>query len=270
MMLDKQELHQVRDYVVRTLPDLLREDPEIATTIEGILAQHFPRRDEFARLLDELQLLREQMEQRLTLLREDMDRRFEQMEQRFEQMDRRFEQMEQRFILLSETMEQRFGQTDRTLLAVRRDAARLQHSHEMILERMDHQESWLNFVTGNLRSEKGKTLEDMFATALRYGLKNPDITPDKIRLRQELVDAEGRVFKTGFETEVDLIAEDSRLIVFEVKATAKSSDVDFFALKVDLAAAQNPDKSVEGVFISLAASPAVQQRCAHYGLALLG
>ncbi len=82
-----------------------------------------------------------------------------------------------------------------TLLEVRRDAVKLQHGHELILERMDGQEAWLRFVTGNLGAEKGQTLEDMFAVALRYGLKTPDIAPEKIRLRQRLVDAEGEVFK---------------------------------------------------------------------------
>lgn len=134
---------------------------------------------------------------------------------------------------------------------------------------LEKQERWLRFVTGNLRDEKGKTLEDMFATALRYSLKNPDITPENIRLRQKLVDEEGGVFKAGFETEVDLIAEDGRLTVFEVRATAELSDVDFLALRTELVAAQNPDKSVRGVFISLAAPPAVHQRCAHYGLELV-
>ncbi|MFQ5594710.1 MAG: hypothetical protein ACE5HA_11240, partial [Anaerolineae bacterium] len=99
-------------------------------------------------------------------------------------------------------------------------------------------------------------------------LKNPDISPDKIRLRQRLVDVEGQVFKRGFATEVDLIAENDRLIVFEVKATAKPSEVDIFALKAELVAAQNPDRQVRGVLITLAPSEDVRQRCAECGLEL--
>lgn len=170
-MLNEEELRQVRDDVIRILPELWREEPETVTIIVGILAWHFPRRYESTHLLDEL--------------------------------------------------------------------------------------------------KQGRTLEDMFAVMLRYGLKNQDIRPENIRLRQRLVDTEGHVFKAGFETEVDLIAEDGRLTVFEVKATAKPGDVDFLALKAELVAAQNPDKSVDGVFISLAAPPEVRQRCADYGLELL-
>jgi hypothetical protein len=191
------------------------------------------------------------MGQRFSLLREEMSQRFEQVDQRFEQVDRRFDQV------------------DQSLLEVRRDVARLQHGQEMILERMDHQEAWLSYVTGNLRAEKGRTMEDLVAVALSYGLKHPDIKPEHIRLRQKLVDTEGRVFKPGFVTEVDLIAEDSQLTVFEVKTTAKTGDVDVFALKVELVAAQNPDEQVRGVFIMLGAGADVRQRCAHYGLELV-
>lgn len=65
-------------------------------------------------------------------------------------MDRRFDQVDRRF-----------ERTERTLLEVRRDIARLQHGQEMILERMDGQEAWLRRVIGPLRMEKGRTLEDL-------------------------------------------------------------------------------------------------------------
>jgi len=266
MALNERDLQQVRDYVIRVLPGLLREEPEIAATIEGILAQQFPRRDEFARLLDELALLREDTERRFALQIEETQQFREGTEKRFNLLH---DQMDKRFALLWEDMERRFEQSDRTLVDVRRGVAKLEHGHEMLLNRMEGQGAWLRFVTGTLQAEKGKTLEDMFAAALRYGLQDPDIAPEKIRLRQRLVDTEGQVFKPGFATEVDLITENSKLTVFEVKATAKPSDVDFFALKVQLVEARNPDKEVQGTFIALAAGPDVRHRCADYGLALV-
>lgn len=257
-MQEEKELLQIREYIIRILPDLLRKEPEIATTIEGILAQHFPRRDEFARLLDAFQSLREEMERRfalqreeIALLREEMNRRFEQMERHLGQVDRRLDMQHQE------------------ILELRRDVARLLQGHTMILEQMRGQEAWLRLVIGELRAEKGRALEDLFAEALRYGLENPNIRPESLRLRQSLVDAEGRVFKQGFKTEVDLLAEDDKLTVFEVKATAKPSDVDLFALKVELVAAQNPDKRVEGVLITIGAGEEIRQRCAQHGLVLV-
>ncbi len=264
-MLDERELSQIRDYVIRILPELLRKEPEIAATIEGMLAQRFPRRDEFARLLDELRLLREDMQQRFVLQREEMDQRFALLR---EEMDRRFEQVDRNFTLLREEMDRRLVLQHQEILKVRRDVAQLRHGQEMVLKQMKGQEAWLRLVIGELRVEKGCTLEDLFAEALRYGLENPDLRPESLRLRQVLRDPEGRVFKPGFATEVDLIAEDDMLTVFEVKATAEVDDVDLLAMKVELMALQNPDKEVQGIFITLVASEDVRRRCAELGLVL--
>jgi hypothetical protein len=250
-MLDEKELHQIRTYLVQVLPDLLRQEPEIATTIEGILAQHFPRRDEFAHLLDEIRLLREETRER------------------FLQVDERFEFLRQEMNYRFAQMDQGFNQLGHNLLEVRRDVAQLQHGQERILDRIDHQEAWLRYVSGNLRAEKGQTMEDLVAVALSYGLKHPDIQPESIRLRQKLVDVDGMVFKRGFATEVDVMAEDGRLTVFEVKTTAKASDAGLFALKVELVAALNPDKQVRGVLITLASYPELSQQCKEYGLELV-
>jgi len=261
----RKELQQVREYVIKILPELLREDPEVATIIEGILAQHFPRRDEFARLLDELQRFREQTDRRLEQIDQQLKAQWEELARHREELALYREQL----TLLREEMERRFAAQHQEILELRRDVARLQHGHEMILKRLDGQEAWLRLIIGELRAEKGRTLEDMFAEGLRYGLKNPDITPEKLRLRQKVVDATGQIFEPGFETEVDLIAEDDKLAVFEVKATAKPGDVGFFALRVKLVAAQNPDKTVEGIFISPGAGEEIRQRCAEYGLTLV-
>ncbi|MEW5986091.1 MAG: hypothetical protein AB1791_05620 [Chloroflexota bacterium] len=317
-MLNEQELVQVRDYVIRILPELIRREPEIATTIEGIIAHEFPRRDEFARLLEQMEqhhtemhdgfgavrgemhagfdAIRGEMNQGFDEIRqevrggldsvraemgerfgqvdqrfEQVDQRFEQVDQRFEQVDQRFEQVDQRFEQVDqrfEQVDQRFEQVDRSLLGIRRDLARIDHGQQMLIKRMDGQEAWLKLVIGDLRIKKGELLEDLVATALRYGLKNPDIAPESIRLRQKLLDPEGRYFKRSRVTEVDLIVEDGKLVVFEVKASAEASDVDYFAQKVQLLTEQNPDKQVHGIFITLAADPEVREACHHYGLEL--
>jgi len=437
------DFSQFRDYLIKILPQLLREEPELATTIEGIMAQQFPRRDDFARLLEEVKSLRQEMnvrfelqsqefqehrkdtEQHLNLLRqewreereqnwkqlrqewredlkqqmellrqewhqdlkqqmellrqewredlkqqmellrqewredlkqhmdmlrqewrkdledfgqqlrqewrkdledfgqqlrqewhkdlvdfgqqlrqewhkdlvdfgqqlrqewrkdlgelrqemegrfEQVDKRFEQVDQRFEQVDKRFEQVDQRF----EQVDKRFEQVDGQLTGLRQDVTQLkrnvinlQAGQEGIIRRLDGQEAWLRMTIGHLHNEKGESLEDMFAVGLRYGLKDEDITPETIQLRQPLMDLDGLVFKKGYVTEVDVVAQNGKLIVFEVKATAKLSEVDFFAWKVQLVTAQNPTLQVRGVFICLGAKPEVKERCLENGLELL-
>jgi archaellum component FlaC len=117
------ELQQVKDLVLRELPKVLQQDPGFVVFIEGLLSEKFPRRDEFARLLDEMEASRRENRERFDQVDQRLDRvegevktlsgetgkRFDQVDQRFEQVDQRFEQVGQRF----EQVDQRFDQVDR-------------------------------------------------------------------------------------------------------------------------------------------------------------
>jgi hypothetical protein len=63
-MLSAQELEDVKQYVLRELPRVLEQDPQFVVFIEGILSEKFPRRDEFARLLDEFTSFRQETRER--------------------------------------------------------------------------------------------------------------------------------------------------------------------------------------------------------------
>jgi hypothetical protein len=173
-------------------------------------------------------------------------------------VDKRFEQVDKRF-----------EQVDRTLLGVRRDIAKLQSGQETILRQMQGMEAWVNFVTGNIRNDKGQSLEQVAAAGLSYGLNNPDIKPENIRLRQKLVDRDGLVYAVPYESEVDIIAQNGELIAFEVKSTGRPEEVPNFALKLKLLTLQNPDKKVRGVFIAPAAGSDLRTKCEAYGIELL-
>ena len=352
-MMSQSDLAQIRNDFIKFLPQLLREEPDVRTTIEGIIAQQFPRKDEFVELLKEVKSQRkdmerhfvqvdkrinlleqkiepignldqrlnllvqafeklaqrlEQVEGRVDLLHEEMNKRFEQVERRFEQVDqridllheemnKRFEQVDRRIDLLHEEMnkrfervdqrfdkidqrfeqvdqrfdkvDQRFEQMHNTQVDMKRDILKLRENQDLILKRMEGQEKWLQVVTGNMGTEKGETLEQLFAEALSYGLKNPDIKPESIRLNQKIEDLDGLLFKKPRYGEVDLIAQNGKLIVLEIKATAKPDDVNTLSWKVELLQLQNPDKQVQGLFIAMGASEKVRQRCLEYEIELI-
>jgi len=292
MRVAKKDLSHFREEVLTILPQLLREEPEVITAIEGIIARQFPRRDEFASLLKEIKLQREQTSQQIKLQREESTRQLEQtnrridllgeeMNRRLEQMEQRIEQVEQRVDLLHEEMNQRFDQVDQRFeqvdqrfdqvhqdhLELKRRVIKLESGQKQILEKMTGFDAWLKVITGNQGT--GQTLEDLFAIALRYGLKNPNIKPESIRLRQELMDVEGLVFRKNYGTEIDLIAENGKLTVFEVKATANIDDVDLFGMKIELVRLQNRDKKVQGILVSPGAGERIKKRCMEFRLELL-
>ncbi len=194
-----------------------------------------------------------------------MNKRFERVDQRFDKIDQRFEQVDQRF----DKVDQRFEQMHNTQVDMKRDILKLRENQDLILKRMEGQEKWLQVVTGNMGTEKGETLEQLFAEALSYGLKNPDIKPESIRLNQKIEDLDGLLFKKPRYGEVDLIAQNGKLIVLEIKATAKPDDVNTLSWKVELLQLQNPDKQVQGLFIAMGASEKVRQRCLEYEIELI-
>lgn len=299
-MLDQIELMQVRDYVLDVLPELLH-DEEVAIVIEGMLAERFPRRDEFARLLDELTAQRQEnnwrfnkLDHRLETQRQETKQRFDDLEhrletqrqetkQRFTQVDARFDNLEHRLEAHRQETRQNFQEVRqdianlqnqakahrRETLQIKRNVAKLQVNMDILLDRIERFDNRLNLLTGQSRVEKGEQLEDVVAKALRYGLENPSLATESIRLRQKLVDKEGLVFEPGYITEVDLLAENDKLTVFEVKATADPDHPFIFSRKIKLIAAQNPDKKVEGVLISPYVSEEVRERCLYYGIKLV-
>ncbi|MCS7221732.1 MAG: hypothetical protein N0A15_10625 [Anaerolineae bacterium] len=231
-MLSEQELDEIKRYVLRELPRVLEQDPQFVLFIEGIISEKFPRRDEFARLLEEFTSFRQ--EQRESFQR--VDQRFEQIDRRFEAIDRRFEQMNQRL----EKVEQRLGELSQEMRDLR---------------------DWVELIAGRLRTRVGRSLEDIVAGALRLGLQRPDIDPQNVKLRQRISDPTGLVFKAGKQKEADLIARDGELLVFEVKSAPDVDDVDELADKTELVRLQNPDKRVTGILIAVGAEADVRQRC---------
>lgn len=117
-MLTPEMLEEIEAYILKRLPQVLARDPQFATLIEGMLAEKFPRRDEFARLLDELQEHRRETQQQFRLVDqrfEQVDQRFEQIDRRFEQVDQRFDQVDQRFERLETEMRTGFDQVHRAI-----------------------------------------------------------------------------------------------------------------------------------------------------------
>ncbi|TGO02423.1 hypothetical protein PN36_25505 [Candidatus Thiomargarita nelsonii] len=193
-----------------------------------------------------------QFERQMDLLREEMNQRFDKVDQRFDKIDQRFDKQHQDFLDLKRRM------------------IKVESTVERTNEKITQFDAWLKIITGNLGDEKGQALEQLFALGLSYGLKNREVLPETIQLRQQFEDTEGLVYlRKGKFIEVDIIAKNGQLTVFEVKASAVETDVAQFARKVKLVELQNSDKQVQGIFISPGARDEVKQCCAEYEIELL-
>ncbi len=159
------------------------------------------------------------------------------MLQRFEQVDQRFEQVDQRF--------------------------------DRLERKVDDIRDWVEMVVGGFQVRSGRKLEDVVAGALRLVLKRPDIVPERIRLHQKVSDEKGLVGPTGRSYELDILADDGRITLFEVKSVCEE-DVDRLADKVSLMRILHPDQQVDGVMVTLGVKDEeVEPRCAQYGILLV-
>jgi hypothetical protein len=189
----------------------------------------------------------EQVDQRF----EQVDGRFEQVDQRFEQVDGRFEQVDGHF----EQVDQRFNGVNQQLVEIRQTIADLR--------------DWVETNVGGLQRRSGRKLEDVVAGALRVALRRSDIKPDQLRLRQKIVDEKGVIGLPGQRRfEIDIIARDGQISVFEVKSFCEWEDVDRLADKVALIQALNPGVKVEGIMIAMSINDGVRERCAELGITL--
>jgi hypothetical protein len=186
-------------------------------------------------------------------------------------MNRRIEQVERNLELLREEMNRRFEEEKHERLDLKRCMIRLESTVDRLDKKITQFDAWLKVVTGNVGDKKGKDAEQLFALGLNYGLKRSDIKPESIQLRQIFMDEEGIVFpKKGKFIEVDILGENGNFSVFEVKTTAIDTDVVTFARKVQLIQHQMPDKPVSGIFISPNASEEIEQCCVEYDLMFIG
>ena len=158
------------------------------------------------------------------------DERFEKVDERFEKVDERFDQMDQRFSDLRD---------------------------------------WVEMIVGRFQTRSGRKLEDVVAGTMRLVLGRDDILSENVRLRQPLEDVDGMIGPAGRRYEVDILVYNSTLLVFEVKSVCEVEDVDRFADKVALMRTLHPDKTVDGVIVTMAPLNEVETRCIEWGIKLV-
>ena len=216
------------------LPALLKRHPELEPRVYTAFIETFATKKEVAAVLAELHAFRGEFGQ----FRTEVNERFEKIDERFEKMSQQIADINQQIAYMSQQITRTDAKVDLTV--------------------------------GGFQRRAGRKLENMVAEVLRFGLKRQDVSADNVRLRQTLADVEGVVGPAGRTYEVDILVDNSSLLVFEVKSAAcKVEEIDRFADKVALVRRQHPGKAVEGALISLEPADTVKARCAEWGIQIV-
>ena len=115
--LTTEQLEQAKRYILKSLPQILEQSPEFVVFVEGVVAEKFPRRDEFARLLDQVEAHRRETQE----YKRETDERFDRIDNRFDKVDERLDRMDDRF----DKMDDRFDKMDDRFDALELTLARL-------------------------------------------------------------------------------------------------------------------------------------------------
>ena len=176
---------ETRSDILRQLRATLQQDPDFAVWIEGLLAEKFPRRDEFARLLDEVQAHRQetkaefvQVDQRFDKVEAEVQAHRQETKAEFVRIDQRFEQVDQRF----EQVDQRFEQIDQRLVGIEERFARLEAETRNGFSRIERQ-------IDRLGSRWGIRNEQLFRQTMRSVLETSfDATVKELNIGGEQYD----------------------------------------------------------------------------------
>ena len=217
----------------KQLPALLARHPEMEQRIYMAFMRTFATKEEVAAVLSELRDFRGEFDafrSEMVTFREGSETFQSEMVTFRSEVNERFDDMDQRFSDLRD---------------------------------------WVEMIVGRFQTRSGKKLEDVVAGTMRLVLGRDDIVSENVRLRQPLEDADGMIGPSGRRYEVDILVDNSTLLVFEVKSVCEVEDVDRFGDKVGLMRTLHPDKTVDGVIVTMAPLDEVETRCIEWGIKLV-
>jgi len=176
-----------KEEFLKLLPKLIREDDEVKGAIITALSGFVATKEDIAKII-------EHSDRRF----EAADKRFEAMDKRFEAMDKRFEAMDKRFEALIELMDKRFEEARK--------------------ERMQ-----IDAKIDSIGRRSGENLENTVFYLLKDNLIQENIKGKNIK-KELLVDKNGSVFWKNYMSDIDVLIQDGKTILIEIKYYADNRD----------------------------------------------
>ena len=191
--LTTEQLEQAKRYILNSLPQILEQSPEFVVFVEGVVAEKFPRRDEFARLLDQVEAHRRETQQ----FQSETEERFDKIDKRFDKVDDRFDKVDERL----DKMDDRFDKVDE----------RLERMDDRF-DRMDDRFDSLELTLARIGSRWGIHSEDLFRKTMKSVLEESfEATVEEKNIRGEQFDLV--VMKNGDHILVEIAASVRRNIL---------------------------------------------------------
>ncbi len=200
-MIDKNEL-------LKLLPKLIREDDEIKGAIITALSGVVATKEDIIRII------------------EHSDRRFEAVDKRFEAMDKRFETLQEQMNNRFEAVDKRFEAVDNRFEALIKE---MNKGFEIAREERVQLQASIN----SLGRRGGIGLENAILYFLNDNLIQESINTSEIK-KEKLNDKEGKVFWENYSTDIDILIQNNKTILIEIKFHADNRDAYQLIKKAEL------------------------------------
>ncbi len=249
---------EAREIILRELPQLITQDPQIRDWVWHLIHDYAPSRAEtesrFDQMLAELKQMREEHQRRweenqreLSALREEHQRRWEEnqrqlralreeQERRWQEQQKRWEEQQKRW----EEQQKRWEENQRELRALREEQERRwqeqqkrweenQRRLDAMIEAIQKVDHRIDRTIGALGARWGTSTEKAFRDALAGILSESfGVTVERV----EYEDESGEVFGHPDQVELDVIIRDGEVLVCEIKSSVSRGDVYIFERKV--------------------------------------
>ena len=247
--LTTEQLEQAKRYILKSLPQVLEQSPEFVTFVEGVVAEKFPRRDEFARLLEQVEAHRRETRQ----YKKETDERFDRIDDRFEahrretrqykkETDERFDRMDDRF----DRMDDRFEAHRQETRQYKKETDERFDKIDERFDRMDDRFDRLELTLARLGSRWGLHSENIFRKTMKSVLEESfDATVEERNIQGEQFDLV--VMKNGDHILIEIAAGVRRNILerLDRKKNLYISEVGIVPVRIILAVGTINSHSVQ-------------------------
>ncbi len=206
---------ELREIIMRELPNLITQDPQIRDWVWHLIHDYAPSRVEtesrFEQMLAELRQMREEQERRW----QEQQRRWDEQQKRWEENQRRLEENERRLDALIEEERRRWDEQQKRWEENQRQLNALIEE----IKNVDHR---IDTTIGALGARWGVSSEAAFRNALAGILeKSFGVKVERVEYKDE----SGEVFGHPDMVELDVLIRDGEVLVCEIKSSVSRSDI---------------------------------------------
>jgi hypothetical protein len=214
----------------RLLPKLIRENDAIKGAIigalSGVVATHEDIKETNRNMNTRFEALQKEMGDRFEALQKEMDNRFVALQK---EMDDRFTKMDERFEKINLRMEKGFAELGEAIKI-------------------------LNISINRIESKEGRLIEKVILDILKEAFILEDINPKNIQ-KVSIEDESGEIFFPGYQTDVDIVARNGNIYIFEIKATVDHHDIAHFLQNTKLYEHVTGKKITKAYIVALRMNP---------------